>query len=243
MGRYLDTISRKFGIEVESGVATASHSGDVVSGRWASSPRVWTPRSWPRSIAEELLNSIESVSVERFPDVVVEFTKKYGVLTLPFKKGESFRFAISEWLSKRAELDATWRVVSSLRGDGGGRPIRIWMDKGERFEFSAGHLRFHTNNLDTYVNLEIAAVPPIRLRICQNRLSQVNRQVPAVPTIQLLENQLNDCKAPYFIATDLRDRYCSKDCSSAAVREAKLRWWNENRRELRGESNVPRKTR
>jgi hypothetical protein len=38
-----------------------------------------------------------------------------------------------------------------------------------------------------------------------------------------------NCPAPYFIAAKKSQRYCSEACSGPALREAKRRWWNENR--------------
>jgi hypothetical protein len=208
---YLDSISRRFGIAVESGTSSVSLKGSTVSGRWSKPPKVWTPRSASRSIAEELLNSTEAVSVQEIPETVAAFTRKYGPLTLPCCPGNEFDFTLSQWLGKRAELDAVWRLVSSARTRSGGAPVRAFVGNAEFFEFGVGGMTFHTSRLDTYISLEIAAVPNGRLRICPNRL--------------------DGCKCPYFIAVDLRNQYCSDRCASVAVRKTKLRWWNENRKE------------
>jgi hypothetical protein len=37
------------------------------------------------------------------------------------------------------------------------------------------------------------------------------------------------CAAPYFFRTEKGQRYCSPDCANPARKEAKLKWWNENR--------------
>ncbi len=39
----------------------------------------------------------------------------------------------------------------------------------------------------------------------------------------------SDCPAPYFIATKRWQRYCSPECAVPAQREAKRKWWAENR--------------
>ena len=39
----------------------------------------------------------------------------------------------------------------------------------------------------------------------------------------------SDCPAPYFVATKRWQHYCSPECSLPAQREAKRKWWNENR--------------
>src|SRR5215469_11292234 len=204
MNSFLDTYSRRLAIAVECGTSNALIRGDSISGKWSNQPRIWTP-SRPLSIAEELLNSVDSVSVDEIPKRVLKFTKDYGPLILPFQSGKHFDFPLSEWLGKRAEFIGAWKILSAgVARDG---PVQVGIDKGDRFEFTSRELRFCTARLAAYVSLELAAVPPGRLRICHNRL--------------------NGCKTPYFFATDLRNRYCSESCSKAAIREAKLRWWNE----------------
>ena len=39
----------------------------------------------------------------------------------------------------------------------------------------------------------------------------------------------NDCSTPYFLAKRKDQKYCSEKCAAPAKREAKLRWWHENR--------------
>ena len=38
------------------------------------------------------------------------------------------------------------------------------------------------------------------------------------------------CAAPYFFREGKGQKYCSPECADPARREAKLKWWNENRR-------------
>lgn len=38
-----------------------------------------------------------------------------------------------------------------------------------------------------------------------------------------------DCPAPYFIAKKRWQKYCSEECAGLANREAKRRWWHENK--------------
>jgi len=37
------------------------------------------------------------------------------------------------------------------------------------------------------------------------------------------------CPAPYFITTKKGQKFCSPECGDPVRREAKRRWWNENR--------------
>jgi hypothetical protein len=41
------------------------------------------------------------------------------------------------------------------------------------------------------------------------------------------------CPTPYFFRTEKGQKYCSPECANPARREAKLKWWNENRKERR----------
>lgn len=38
------------------------------------------------------------------------------------------------------------------------------------------------------------------------------------------------CAAPYFFRSEKGQRYCSPECADPARKEAKLKWWNENRK-------------
>jgi hypothetical protein len=38
------------------------------------------------------------------------------------------------------------------------------------------------------------------------------------------------CAAPYFFREEKGQKYCSPECADPARREAKLRWWNENKK-------------
>ena len=206
MKQYLEQVSSNFAIEVETGAANVLLTGDYISGKWLSAPTVVRIGS-PRPVTIELLNATESVSVNRYPEMALKFTKKFGALTSPYCSGLSFSFSIAEWRNRQAALRATWAFASHA-----GRhaiPISIPVDKGEHFGFNAGRLSFHTQRLDTFISLEIASVPAPRLCVCANRL--------------------RGCKSPFFIADDLRERYCSETCAQEGKRLAKLRWWNKNR--------------
>lgn len=42
------------------------------------------------------------------------------------------------------------------------------------------------------------------------------------------------CPAPYFIAKKKWQKYCSESCAGPATKEAKRKWWSENRAKNRG---------
>lgn len=39
------------------------------------------------------------------------------------------------------------------------------------------------------------------------------------------------CSAPYFFRSEKGQKYCSPECADPARREAKLKWWNANRKQ------------
>jgi hypothetical protein len=45
------------------------------------------------------------------------------------------------------------------------------------------------------------------------------------------------CPAPYFFRTEKGQKYCSPECADPARREAKLKWWNDNRKNQRKKKN------
>ena len=38
-----------------------------------------------------------------------------------------------------------------------------------------------------------------------------------------------DCDAPYYLASKKGQKYCDEECAKPAKREAKRRWWSQNR--------------
>jgi hypothetical protein len=43
----------------------------------------------------------------------------------------------------------------------------------------------------------------------------------------------SDCPAPYFFIVKKGQKYCTQKCAAAGEREAKRRWWHENKKRLR----------
>jgi hypothetical protein len=46
------------------------------------------------------------------------------------------------------------------------------------------------------------------------------------------------CPAPYFFRTEKGQKYCSPECADPARRQAKLKWWNENRKHPRAKPSA-----
>jgi hypothetical protein len=203
----LERTSHIIGIEVQTGTRNVALEGDYVTGAWDAEGTIYRIGK-RRAISLDMLNPF--LGKNRLADAVVDFTNRFGPLTIPFCCAASFRFSISEWKMARRNLHWVWKAASS--GLKRNRSFTLPVDKsdGDHFRLDKGRITFRTQRLSTYMALEIATIPAERLRMCANFVS--------------------GCKSPFFFASDLREKYCSETCAHASKRRAKLEWWNENRR-------------
>lgn len=193
-------------VEVQTGTRNVALDGDYIAGMWDEKGAVYRLGE-RRAIALDVLNLF--LSSDRLADAALDFTRRFGPLTAPFSGGEPFRFSIEEWKMARKYLHGVWKAAS-----GGAErkwPFNIPVDGsgGDRFSGEDGRLVFRTQNLSTFMALEIAAVPVEKFRRCANFMF--------------------GCKAPFFFASDLRERYCSESCAREGKNRAKREWWNKNR--------------
>lgn len=210
MNKFLESTLGHFGVVVYTGTKNVEFDGEYVTGQWASQPTIIRFGLRPRAAAVELLNALSGRKNDSSQKAVLQFTRKYGPLNVPFIAGETFRFAIGDWKAQRNRLLISWKIVSTAGKQG--RPVYIRVDgnNGDHFCIEHGCLSFRTKRLMTYMELEVASVPAQRLRKCANFAY--------------------GCESPYFFADDLRNKYCSDACSIAGKNRAKLEWWNENRK-------------
>jgi hypothetical protein len=194
------------GIEIRTGTRNVVRKDYYITGEWASEPTVYRIDKG-RPIALDLLNA-PHVGKRSYTDSALDFTQKFGPLTIPFGRTASFRFSIAEWKAARRELHFAWKAASSSVKRG--QPLNLPLD-GDHFSLYKGQITFRTHKLITYMALEIVTIPAKSLRM------------PA--------NFEYGCKSPFFFASDLRERYCSQRCAHDAKKRVKLKWWNENRKE------------
>ena len=203
------------GIAVETGVSNAELQGDCIVGTWLATPKV-IRAGRSRPIAIQLLNSLIGVELDRRPEVALKFTKRFGPLALPYSAGSPFSFPMFDWVAHVARLTEIWAWVARSAREKA--PADISLISGEYVRFTDGGFTLRTPRLGTFVALEIASVPALRLRVCAN-----HRYGGAL-------FDYHGCRTPYFIASDGREKYCSEDCARAAKRRANLDWWNKNRK-------------
>jgi hypothetical protein len=72
--------------------------------------------------------------------------------------------------------------------------------------FSKDVIEFRAGDLRSFLHFDLQASHPERLRICK----------------------AEGCSHPYFIAGDLKRKFCSVECSEEGRRELKREWWQKN---------------
>ena len=204
-------------VEVRTGTRNVSLDGEHISGDWDNkgrSHRIGAGRPMALNVLNPFLSRNDLVNA------VLDFTQRYGPLTIPFSAATSFRFSVADWNMARKRICVLWKAASS--GTKRRWPLSIPLDQsdGDHFSFEDGQLTFRTQSLHTYMALEIARIPMKGFRRCTNFSY--------------------GCKSPYFFSDDFREKYCSEACSHEAKKRAKLDWWN---REKRGKKNVTHKAR
>jgi hypothetical protein len=207
MNSGLERSSNNLRIEVQTGTRNVVLERDDITGEWDAESTIYRIGEG-RPIALNVLNPF--LGNDRLANAVLDFTQRFGPLTIPFCRGASFRFSINEWKMARKYLHVVWKAAGS--GSKRKWPVNLPVDEsdGDHFSFENGRLSFRTQNLSTFMALEIATIPAERFKRCANFGY--------------------GCKSPYFFANDLRERYCSETCARESKKRAKLKWWNENRR-------------
>jgi hypothetical protein len=201
----LDSSSVNLAIEVQTGTRIAELKGVHITGEWDAKGTI-RRFGEGRAIALDVLNPF--IDGTPLAQAILGFTRKFGPLTVPFCPGATFRFSVAEWKRARQFLHFVWKNASSgLKRS----PLTVPVDnaKGDQFRFRDGLPTFRTQSLSTYMAFEIAAVPTDRFKRCANFGY--------------------GCRAPYFFASDLRERYCSETCFHESNKRKKREWWDENR--------------
>jgi hypothetical protein len=77
---------------------------------------------------------------------------------------------------------------------------------GGGMRFSNDVIEYRAGNLRSFLHFDLQASHPTRLRVCK----------------------AEGCSHPYFIAGDLKRKFCSVECSEEGRRELKREWWQKN---------------
>jgi hypothetical protein len=207
MNSGLEGSLNNLNIEVQTGTGDVVLEGNYIAGAWDAKGTIYRIGEG-RAIALNVLNPF--LGNERLADAALDFTRRFGPLTIPFCRGESFRFSIDEWKIARKHLYVAWKAASTTSKRKWPFNLPVDRNDGDHFSSENGRLTFRTQSLSTFMALEVATIPVERFRRCANFGY--------------------GCKSPYFFAGDLRERYCSETCAHESKKRAKLDWWNKNRR-------------
>ena len=209
MAHVLEGILNNIRIEVQTGTREVVREGDYISGAWDARGKAYRTGEG-RAIALDVLNPF--LDQVRISDAVLKFTERLGPLTIPFDSGASFRFSIREWIAARRGLQWVWKATSSGMKLSRNYDLPVKESDRDHFSFEKGNrITFRTHKLSTFIALEIATIPANMFRRCANFGY--------------------GCKSPFFIAGDRREKYCSESCAHEGRKRAKLKWWDENRKE------------
>jgi hypothetical protein len=203
----LERSSSNLRIEVQTGTRKVVLEGDYITGFWDAKGAIYRIGEG-RAIALNVLNPF--LGSDRLEDAVLDFTKRFGPITIPFCSDASFSFSIGEWKRARQDLYVVWKGASSGLKRKWQFNLPVDKSDGDHFSFENGRPAFRTQNLSKFMDLEIATVPAKGFKRCASFAY--------------------GCKSPYFFSSDLRERYCSETCAHESKKRAKLKWWDENRR-------------
>jgi hypothetical protein len=181
--------------------------GDVIEGRWTGFARRFPRFNEPRTVAvvSKLLGELANWPSD--PEMIRQFTLRHGPLTLKADRDKKFSFSINEWRDGQRQFRQEWEDLRIKRGVRAAilPNATLEAEVGEQFDVTYDQLSYVANTLFRLLLLELQSVPRNRLRKCA----------------------LTDCVNPYFVATHLRQRYCSAECAAKAQRVAKLKWWHK----------------
>ncbi len=219
------------------------NTGRNVVGAWSNASVLTFPK-WPGQIAMDFANETD----------VLSFTKRYGPLHNPVAKemgllvadgsqmrGDSgplpsgwpleFRFSEAEWKRDQERFRMIWETLPTRLTPGSKMEhlsIPEWPEQlivrpagfqlPVRGEFRAGPkgLVFRAAELWGLLLLDLLSVQRKKLKKC------------ACPT----------CPSPYFVAQHLKAKFCERqECRRWGRNQSKLKWWNENRRDVGASSS------
>jgi hypothetical protein len=138
-------------------------------------------------------------------------------------------------IHRRDELQLLWRHLAPPFG-----AVYPWMTKYQERLFDGWLERPSGDSLEQTIcqdwldldkgGLHVDWTPKVKgIRPDAGSLSKVLAWACLMHAEHLAVCRNAECSAPYFIASKTDQRFCSQDCAWPAKKEAKLKWWRENR--------------
>jgi hypothetical protein len=247
----------RIALGVRVGVHSVRKSGLTIMGRWLRKPRIVSDVK-----ARELLcafanaqtdaGAFRAGSFSKTVDAVQRFTSQWGPLLSEYEPDESFEVDVARWCAEQIKFRDMWQTFGS-RADpllwrsrvqtpksieplmqqvnadleclrekwGGFFPPRTYTHFAVNYSGAedigrtpgkAGHLRIGAHTISHFLTLNLFALDGRSLRKCLRPL----------------------CPTPFFVANDLRQRYCSdRECRKWGRGETKRAWWGRSGKQWR----------
>ncbi len=133
------------------------------------------------------------------PQSVLRFTRKYGPLQNEPIAGREFEVFWLPWQLDQRRLRSLWQRRRIFELSDAERT-------GGLLALGKGWLTYRAVNLFVFLYMDLVTCEAKRLRMCKRA----------------------DCPTPYFIASHLKQRFCSDKCAEWGQREWKKKWWTEH---------------
>jgi hypothetical protein len=165
----------------------------------------------------------EFANCESTPERVFQFTQRHGPLHSPALRPpaeamlpQRFEFSIQDWLEQQALFRKHWELRMSEEN-----PV-----------FQLGIIPL----------LDATITPKRVIRLeCTGLLDLLRAEMYFTQRERLRNCERSDCKTPYFVASDLREKFCSPVCAGRSKNESNRRWWAEHGEEWRARQRNARK--
>ena len=197
-------------------VTEAKLSNDAIEGRFGMIERKELP-----GLLENFLNWPDD------PESILRFTRRYGPVVLQPAKtwrpqhSQHWSFTLGRWRTFQGYLRSFWKMEVDWWQKNPGIEANFPLQDGDVLEFvqaegrgSDDHVLIEIGNLSRFLELCVVALPGARLRRCK-RTSE------------------DGCDTPYFVATHLKQDYCSDKCAHWAQKAVKRDWWNKRQLQLK----------
>jgi hypothetical protein len=140
---------------------------------------------------------------------ILRFTSKYGPLRNKPVGGAEFEVSWFDWKLDQRRLQNLWERRRVFE-------FSEPESSGGSLVLGKDWLTYRALNLFVFLSMDLATCESKRLRKCKHP----------------------DCPNPHFIATHLKQKFCSEPCAAWGQKELKKQWWAKNGPEWRAEQRL-----
>jgi len=189
---------RQFAICTPIGTTQVRVEGNAIVGQWQETLTEFSGFKG-RLLVEDFLNWSPE------PEQIARFTAMYAPLGAPYPKvsipapGKPFQFSFDLWRSVQTYFQETWIFAA------GSDHARFRFSSADYLEIRGRELVYNAGSLEGFMRMELLTAPLDRLRYCEHP----------------------DCTTPYFVATHMKQQYCSPPCAAWGQAQSKKGWWQK----------------